>query len=94
MPHVDGMTAGPLTTTTEPIEVFLPDGTHVVLAFTGEASHDADVEEAVMEIVLTAGRTDGEFRSQVEQQLSELGLSSSSITAGREHVIVVGDEET
>jgi hypothetical protein len=86
------MTAGPLDPPTAPIEVFLPDGTHVVLAFAGEASGDVALEEAVMEIVLSAGETDGEFRSQVEQQLSELGLSASSVTAGREQVIVVGDE--
>jgi hypothetical protein len=74
-----------------PIEVFLPDGTHVVLEVADDAVATAEVEEAVMEIVLAAPGTEGEFRRDVERQVGELGLSASVSGKGREQLIVVRD---
>jgi hypothetical protein len=91
MAALSGRSASP--SATAPIEVFLPDGTHVVLEVANETVATVQVEEAVMGIVLSAPETEGEFRRTVERQVSELGLSASVSGHHHERRIVVGDGE-
>jgi hypothetical protein len=85
------MVAPDLTAGSPALEIYLRDGTHVVLAMTDEIGRDPAVEEAVIEIVLSAGETDHDFRHGVEDGISALGLRATVSSDRGPTVIEVGD---
>jgi hypothetical protein len=72
------------------LELGLPDGGCVLIAFVAEASGDPDLECSILQTMLAAGDTEADVRSALTAYAAEAGLPAVVSTSDHPTTVTIG----